>query len=194
MELDVLLYTDPNVFLPILKTNPYVFAYHRENHCNTGIFYVRDLESFQPILTHMLTFKGSFRSEMIAMHSFYMKHPDTTLFPLLTEEVSENKLFWKDFQQFQNYLFDGAAMGIYLFGYDPHHTHGTIIRKNTARMTNHLLPIWKYGSILWKQNENGLFLPFFQKKDTNLLYPIANLHIHSKDLQSAVSHTSKDGI
>ena len=191
MELDILMYTDPNVFLDVLKTKPYVFAYHNPGHCNTGIFYVKDSESLQPVLTTLDTYKTNFRSEMTAFYDHYIKHPDTTLFPLFFES-NENSLFWKDYTQFHTYLFDGASMGIYLFGTDPFHTNGIIKTKDIQHIEKYYLQTWNHGTIVWIKNLNGLFIPYFRKNTTDALLPIANLHIHSKDLLSAVSYTSKD--
>jgi len=191
MELDILMYEDPNKFLPALKDKPYAFAYHRPEHFNSGIFYVKNSAALQPILETLETFNGSFMSEMRALSAHYEKNPTTTLFPLIVPS-GENRLFWKDYTLFDNYLFDGAIMGIYYFGLDPHHTAGKIVTKNTEvyNLKTNFLNIWNHGELTWiKHDEN--WIPYFRLKDTLQLLRVANLHIHSKDLISAVSYTPK---
>ena len=91
---------------------------------------------------------------------------------------------------FNEYIFDGAFIGQYLFGVHTHHTHKNIETQNIENiisinrdMTGYL-QCWdlKYE---WHK-ENNLLIPYINKN--GLLTPIANLHIHSKDLKSAVSY------
>ena len=130
MEIDNLLYVNPNKLLSTLKNKPYVYSYHREGHFNTGIFFVKNSESLQPILESFDNFKGSFRSEMIALHSHYQTNKADCLFPLIIPTPNENRLFWKDYSEFDNHLFDGAILGIYYFGLDTYHTQGKLVTKS----------------------------------------------------------------
>jgi hypothetical protein len=190
MELDILMYTSPNSFFNQLKEVPTAYAYHRTDHCNSGIFYVKDSHSLQPILSAFDSFNNGFQSEMRALYDYMNKtgSAKATLFPLVIKS-NENPLYWKDVQHFEPYLFDGAILGMYYFGVDPIHTNGQLLTQdpNVYDLKNKFLNIWKYGDLIWEQSEKGL-IPYFKLKDSDEKKPIANLHIHSKDLKSAVSY------
>jgi len=87
MELDILMYEDPNVFLSALKDAPYAFAYHRPDHFNSGIFYVKNSAALQPILETLESFKGSFMSEMRALSTHYEKILKQSYFLLLIRQM-----------------------------------------------------------------------------------------------------------
>lgn len=191
MELDILMYTSPTSFLDVLANKPCAFAYHRTDHCNSGIFYVRDQESLKPILESFDNFSSGFLSEMRALYSYsQQKGTDNITFLPLIFPTKENPLFWKDFDKFHDYIFDGAIMGMFYFGIDPIHTEGIIKTKDAAvyDMKGKFMNFWNHGEIIWETNNEGLNIPYFKVKNTDRKLPIANLHIHSKDLKSAVSY------
>jgi hypothetical protein len=190
MELDILMYVSPNEFLPALNSKPCAYSYHRKGSFNAGIFYVKDSESLQPILDTFDTFNGGFRSEMVALDSHFHKESTDTLFPLINP-CSENPLYYKDYKEFGGYLFDGAILGIYYFGLDPYHTNGKIVTRNTSvySLKDKFLNIWKHGNLEWTKTEKG-YMPYFKLTNGSELR-IANLHIHSKDLTSAVSYARR---
>lgn len=190
MELDILMYVSPNEFLPALNSKPCAYSYHRKGSFNAGIFYVKDSESLQPILDTFDTFNGGFRSEMVALDSHFHKESTDTLFPLINP-CSENPLYWKDYKEFGGYLFDGAILGIYYFGLDTYHTNGKIVTRNTSvySLKDKFLNIWKHGNLEWTKTEKG-YMPYFKLTNGSELR-IANLHIHSKDLSSAVSYARR---
>ena len=67
---------------------------------------------------------------------------------------------------------------------------GLIGLYDASNLPTHI-PFWKYGKFEWYTNSKGLYIPYYREFNTNNLYPIVNLHIHSKDLISAVSYTDK---
>ena len=186
MELDIMMYVDPIIFLNFLETKPYVYCYHKQDHCSSAILYVRDSEAMKPILDSLDQYSNGFMSEMIALNFHHNSHPTDTLFPLI-HETSVDKRFWSEFKDFYGYIFDGATIGQYLFGVDPYHTSNIIIKNDSSRLTDHI-QIWDHGTFEWHTNTNGLKIPYYKRNDTSELIPIANLHIHSKDLISASSH------
>lgn len=192
MEIDNLLYVNPNRFLSVLQQKGCVYSYHRPGHFNSGIFYVNDSATLQPMLSSLDTFADGFRSEMVALHSHYNKTKKDGLFPLVIPTPDADELFWKDYPLFDGHLFDGAILGIYYFGLDTYHTQGKIITKTPTQnaMNTRFLNIWKHGDMKWKKNSSGLFFPYFITHTKECL-PIVNLHIHSKDLVAASSFTEK---
>lgn len=190
MEVDILMYVSPTEFLPALNSKRCAYSYHRKGSFNAGIFYVKDSDSLQLILDTFDTFKGGFRSEMVALDSHFYKESTDTLFPLISP-CEEHTLYWKDYNDFGGYIFDGAILGIYYFGLDPYHTKGKIVTRDISvySLKDKFLNIWKHGELEWTHTERG-FIPYLKAKNGTKL-AIANLHIHSKDLISAVSYTAK---
>jgi len=198
MELDVVMYTNPNIFLKTLQYYPYCYCAHDEVRSNGSIFYVKDVESFQPILnTFDLHIPNGLISEMYSLNQHLKKNQNILLFPLTFSNLNTIE-FWGSNGLFNGYIFDGAIMGQYLFGVDPYHTNRKIIIKNMESINYQYhykdnIEIWNY-IIEWKKNDNNLFLPYIREHPRGKLIPISNLHIHSKDLISAVSYTSNKNI
>lgn len=191
MELDILMYVDPNTFSDALSDVPIAFAYHRPEHCNSGVFYVRDVAALLPILNSFDNFNNGFVSEMRALCVYSQEvGVDNIMFFPLTFPNSEHRLFWKNFDNFKDYLFDGAIMGMYYFGIDPVHTGGIIKTHdpNVYDLKGRFMNFWNHGELLWEKNAAGLYIPYFIVKATGKKLPIANLHIHSKNLAAAVSY------
>jgi hypothetical protein len=187
MEIDILMYVNPNLFLKTLRESC-AYSYHKQNHCSSAILYVKDINGLLPILKSLDDYNG-FMSEMMALEHHRKNNPTDMLFPLI-HKCEENELYWRNHDIFFSYIFDGATIGQYLFGVDPIHTNNTLIRNSSEKIMDHV-KIWDHGSFEWIQNNEGLFIPYFRMKNTNDIIPVANLHIHSKDLISAVSYTPK---
>ena len=195
MELDIIMYVDPNIFLPTLKNYPYCYCYHDGDKCNGSIFYIKNIESFQPILK---TFDTHTRNDnMTEMYSLFIhlkNNKDDMLFPL-SYPSNSNKYNWMYYGLFDGYIFDGAIIGQYFFGVDPYHSSGIINKQNIKDINglysfNDCVKIWNYN-VEWIPNENNLLFPYIREYPRGPLKPIVNMHIHSKDLISAVSYTSK---
>ena len=195
MELDIIMYVDPNIFLPTLKNYPYCYCYHDNDKCNGSIFYIKNVESLQPILK---TFDTHTRTDnMTEMYSLFIhlqNNKDDMLFPLIYSSDS-NKYYWMYYGLFNGYIFDGAIIGQYFFGLDPYHSNGIINKQNIEDINklylfNNCVKIWNY-IVEWIPDKNNLLFPYIREHPKGLLKPIVNMHIHSKDLISAVSYTSK---
>lgn len=190
MEIDILMYTNPNIFFQELKNKPYAYFYHDKDHCCSAILYVKDYLSMQPIMESLDSYNNGFMSEMKALYYHYSNHNDDYLLPIINNNVKEPYPAWKNFGKLYNCIFDGATKGQFLFGVDKIHTNNVIIRNDSSKLTTHI-PFWNYGQFLWYKNQNGLNIPYFKDNFNNIM-PIVNLHIHSKDLISAVSYTNKN--
>lgn len=185
MELDIMMYLDPSIFLTTLQKYPYVYCHHTHDHCSSAILYVRDSNSLQPIIDTLDEHVGGFMSEMVALFKHHIQHPNDILLPLI-HETPVDKRYWSEYISFYGYIFDGATIGQYLFGVDPFHTSNIIIRNDHSRLQDHV-PIWEHGTFEWHRNSNGHNIPYYKRNDTSELIPIVNLHIHSKDLVSSSS-------
>ncbi len=189
MEIDVMMYVDPTLFLETLLETPYTYCYHDKDHCNTSIIFIRDSQGLNEILNTLDNFTGPFISEMVAMRHHLATHPTDTHFPLVYP-CDVNEYYYKDINKYNGYIFDGAVMGQYLFGVDSIHTGNVILQKNTENI-KHLLNVWSYGKFIWKETADKLYIPYYISNADGKEYPVANLHIHSKDLLSASSLLSK---
>ena len=76
-------------------------------------------------------------------------------------------------------------MGQYIGGVDPIHTNDVIRPLEKNSLLNGLLPVWNFGEIIF-DTTRGFKRPIFLKKDSLICVPIANLHIHSKNLKEYV--------
>ena len=84
-------------------------------------------------------------------------------------------------------LFDGAALGQYLFGQDPFHQSG--LRVSGFKNPSYFLRA-KINSMFWQielnQEETNLIVDFDKVR-----YKVANIHIHSKEVLPPLSVSSK---
>jgi hypothetical protein len=198
MELDIVMYADPNIFLKTLQYYPHCYCYHDNSLCSGAIFYVKNVESFQPILDIYDNYNNNeyYVSEMSALKQYLNNNENILLFPLISSffENTNQIFFWENYGLFNGYIFDGAVCGQYLFGVDPFHTKDKICIKDLNSLNNgNCMNIWSH-IVEWKLNENKLYLPYIREYPKGPLIPISNLHIHSKDLISAVSYTSNKDI
>jgi len=89
---------------------------------------------------------------------------------------SEYNFVTKNYDKFQ-FIFDAAAIGQYLGGIDPKNEPG-----NTVGFVNETCVI-KYNNFKFEWcDKDNIKKPFIKIKD--ILYPIFNLHIHSKKLDN----------
>ena len=108
------------------------------------------------------------------------------IFSLPTESYEYTKRIWKVLlPEITNGLFDAAAIGQYCLGIDP--------RNNKYQPTFNLFKN-EFSKINFLELEifsNGtqFFLRFFKKKKFFKLY---NIHVHSKDINKAISMIKKD--
>jgi len=195
MELDIIMYVNPNDFLSTLKNYPYCYCYHDGDKCNGSIFYIKNVESLQQILK---TFDTHTRTDnMTEMYSLFIhlkNNPNDMLFPLSFGSES-NKNNWMYYGLFNGYIFDGAIIGQYFFGVDPYHSNGIINKQNIKDINklysfNDCVKIWNH-IVEWIPDKNNLLFPYIREYPRGPLKPIVNMHIHSKNLLSASSYTSK---
>jgi len=187
MEIDILLYVNPNIFLRNLINIPYAYCYHRPNEGNTATFYVKNHDIMFNLLELLDNYTGPFISEMHAFGQNISNNESLLLLPLIFPNNMSSE-YWLNYGIFDNYIFDAAVIGQYLFGLDPLHTQN--LEEFLYKFQIPSIGITKY-IFEWHKNENGLYLPYIKEHEKGPLIPIANLHIHSKNLIKAVSYTDK---
>jgi hypothetical protein len=99
-------------------------------------------------------------------------------FPIFISDASQNEEYHFVTQNFDSFqmIFDAAAMGQYLGGIDPRNQDG-----DTRGFINETCVIKYNNYSFYYRVINGIARPFIMVQDA--LYPIFNLHIHSKNLQ-----------
>ena len=197
MEIDNLIYDDPTKWLDQFTQYKTAFMFDNDKRYSSGIFFVNNTQSLLYMLNITLTSVHKFKDlyvEMMALSEYYDMYsqeqhhiyilPTHSPYTMKTSKPIINEITYKYFKDFNNSIFDAAGMGIYLFGLDPYHTHG-VIKKMTK--SNHWSQIeYSDYEYKWEKDALGRNIPYINFGDNNWIR-INNLHIHSKDLASALS-------
>jgi len=166
IENDVLIYNklDKNLF----NDNKIYMPFDTYERNIASIMYIPDADSLEYIL-------NNYDYEKNDMYNFskFIKKNIINNFPIFNDEENINKeiqFVSNNFNKFK-FIFDAAAIGQYIGG-----TH----KDNNIKFINEKCII-KYNlyEILWVQD--NIKRPFI--KINNIIYPIFNLHIHSKQLK-----------
>lgn len=195
MEVDNLIYDDPNNWLVQFSKSELCYMYDNTNHFSSGIMYIKKSSSINGLLEHFLQFittSTEFMSEMTCLSSYYeyrgnmgdRVEKDTNeiqLLPIYWQSENICELAYNNFNMY-NTIFDAAAIGIFLLGENAFHNNGQVVigKKNphsAIDYTNHLFE--------WKKDEQGRNKPYIWNGERWLL--INNLHIHSKELHNGLS-------
>jgi len=148
-----------------------------------SIMYIPNHHVFQAALQHY-----DFSKNDMQNFSEIKRRTNTIAnFPIFITDASQNeeyKFVTQNFNSFQM-IFDAAAIGQYLGGIDPRNQCG-----DTRGFVNETCVI-KYNNYSFHYLViNDIARPFIMVKEA--LYPIFNLHIHSKNLNSFTSEGIKD--
>jgi len=186
LELDNLVFDDPDTWLPKFKNHGMAYMFDNYNSCSSGICYVRsssDLQLFLDVSTEFISTSNEFMSEMRALDITRQKYPDIIrILPTLWNDDRYPKTVSELYGEFGDSIFDSLCIGVFLGGLDPHHTRGVIIKGINSRSS--IIDYSKYKYI-WKRDEKDRNIPYILNGDKPVR--INNLHVHSKDLLSCVS-------
>ena len=186
MELDNLIYDDPNVWLEEFSKKELCFMYDNTDRCSSGIMYVKQSSSLTYLLDFFTVFietSREFMSEMTCLYRYHELHTDEVqLLPIYWQNNSNiSELAYKnDF--YNNSIFDAAAIGVFLLGNDPHHTKGKIVIGNKNEWS---AIDYTNEKFIWKKDELNRNKPYIWDGEKWLL--INNLHVHSKALNTGLS-------
>jgi len=177
LENDVLIYYNCKTLLDKLDDNFYI-PFDSLNRNIASIIYVPNHNIFKQILDHYDFSKND-------MENFPIIKQKTNLiqqFPIIKNDVNKNDPEYDfvshNFDKFQ-IVFDAAAIGQYLGGIDPiHNTNDT-----TGFVSTECIIKYDKYRFEWKQIDN-MKKPFIEID--NDLYPVFNLHIHSKNLEKFI--------
>lgn len=176
LELDNMIYDDPENW----KFNyDLSYLYIHKFKSSTGIMYVKSFVMLEKLLNKISEIiKKDKVSEMYCTYVFAEENKNIV-------EYLPNHY---DDHNFKNYnsIFDGLAIGVYMFGYDPIHTGGKIVTNAhlVGADRQYLNEIFE-----WKYDDKERKIPYIYNKNNKTFVRINNLHIHSKTLEKALSTT-----
>lgn len=180
LENDVLVYYDCESLIKNLDRKKICFPVDTSYRAIASIMYIPNHEIFGFIL-------AGYNNNLTDMHNLaciQRRYPNLfENFPICFQKhefTDEQKYVTRLFKKF-DMIFDGAAIGQYLGGIDPRNTSN----ENTEGFVSKECVI-KYDNFefIWKK-DNGVKRPFMQFNDE--IFPIFNLHIHSKNLTKFTS-------
>jgi hypothetical protein len=149
-----------------------------DHRCIPSILFIKNSQILEKYIENI----SLSQNDMQSLACFYKENKDlVNTLPIIH--------FGKWSNQFDLYkgIFDAAAIGQYLGGIDPRNTD----KNDTSGFINETCDI-KYNNFkfIWKRNINGLYYPYLVNE--NIIVPIYNLHIHSKNLHNFVSKKVKE--
>jgi hypothetical protein len=204
MEIDNLIYDDPRNWLTEFCKHDLCYMYDSYNRCSSGIMFSKNADVMHNLLKFLLEFinmKYEWPDEMQALFNYLESSPKEDIFILPTYWNSasmlpliKNKELAIEFKSdkheysFLNYgkfcdsIFDAAGIGVFLFGNDTAHTNGVIITGQQNKWSAIDYTSLKFE---WKLDSKNRRIPYVWNGESWTL--INNLHIHSKNLQFAMS-------
>ena len=189
VELDNLVYQNPNDWLPIFSQKDLAYMYDNRTRCASGIAYIKNTDALQLLLDGFINYlevhktKNVCLNEMDALYWFHNKYSEKVyIMPTHWKEYSIPFLYTQNFGDFGDSIFDSAPYGIFLFGEDYCHTQGERIRG--VKWKGSELDITKYV-YTWKRDNEGRNIPYVVHE--NKEYKLNNLHIHCKELHEGMS-------
>lgn len=185
LEIDNTIYFDPMQYITYFRSKGLSYMFDNTNRCSSGLAYIRDVDSLSDLtdfFSYWIPNANYWISEMGALYDYYTNNKyKVQLLPVLWNDGKYPEMSHCNYNKFGS-VFDAAAIGVYMFGLDSCHTGGKIITGQKSKFS--MIDYTNY-SFQWKEDEKGRKIPF-------ILTPsgykrINNLHIHSKDLKSAMS-------
>jgi hypothetical protein len=196
MELDNLIYDNPEKWLNEFKKHNLCFMFDNIDRCSAGLMYVKNSNSIQGMLKYFIDYieddNNNYIDEMTLLFRYYMHVKDNKLFDIIQllptywsdENISEYST--KNYGKYGNSIFDAAAIGIHLFGVDPCLLNNTDFQKDYKKEKwNPSCIDYTKQEILWKLDDDDRLIPYIFTG--NKWAKINNLHLHCKNLKLGLS-------
>lgn len=189
LELDNLIYDNPRKWLDGFRQKDMGYLYEQYDRCASGICYIKNAEIlglFTEFCSKYIRTDTGFIHEMGALFRFWAvekervqilpTHWSPAHAPVSEVVPAETH---RCYDTYENTIFDGAGLGIFIGGMDPYHTGGRIEKwKHRPCLCDIDYRQYKYE---WRKDEQGRNIPYVF---TGVEWiRINNLHIHSKDLR-----------
>jgi hypothetical protein len=194
VELDNLIYDNPLKWEATFKEKDIQIMFDNINRASSGICYIKNPTTLKLVLNYFNDFIATtteFISEMTALYLFYKSNPSLSIgfLPIhWSNEQNNPSETYENFGKYGDTIFDSAPIGIYLGGVDTTHSNGVLTRG--IKWWGSMIDYTQYN-IKWIKNNMGLFIPYVQTKNGQLLQ-VNNLHVHSKELRYCLSDQPKE--
>jgi hypothetical protein len=171
IENDNLIFSDLSDTKYILDNSKFEMALviDSENRCIPSIMYVNSLNIIKLLSDYII--RNNFNNDMLNTFNFFNSNKDkVTNLPILPNSVNIEKCVvnYSNFYTELNSIFDGAAIGQYLYGVDSNENTVGFINETTIFDVSNF-------EYIWEDN-----IPFMVVDNNKI--KINNLHIHSKKL------------
>jgi len=186
MEIDNLIYDDPNKWLEEFSKNRLCYLLNNYNHCSAGVMYIKNssaLLAFIDYLKYFINTESIFMSEMTCLYVYHeLNQSIVQLLPIYWNKEGLHEWATLNYDKYNNTIFDAASIGIYLLGTEKYFTNGVVLyyKKNEFSCMDYTQDVFE-----WKIEDNGIRRPYILKDDQWIL--INNLHVHSKVLKNGLS-------
>lgn len=177
LELDNLIYQDPNIWQDKLDNVNFTFLYDNDKRISTGLTYIKDNNSINIITNNLKIYVSKEQGFISEMGGNWLIKDKAYFLPTYWEDKIYDPLSYTNYKNFNDSIFDAASIGWYLFGPDP--IHGNI-RKNPWGKIDYTKHNYK-----WIEDNEGRKKPYIIVNDKKIL--INNLHIPCKNLKLALS-------
>lgn len=186
LELDNLIYDDPNKWDEELKKQEFTFMYDNKNRVSTGLIYINNLDSIKIITNNLKTYVKEEQGFISEMGGNWLVKDQAYFLPCHWKDEKYNELSYKNYSNFGKSIFDPASIGFYFFGPDNFHKklyHDWKTGKNKKNPWGEIdYTKYKYE---WIEDEKGRKRPYFIVNGEKIL--INNLHIYCKNLKQGLS-------
>lgn len=203
LESDVLIYDDPNSLALLLQQSYSGMAttFLDESLCVPGLVYIPDaaaMAGFTDFIMPLLSLPalaGANDMLLLALYAHKAGRQALDFLPVVTddyphelatpagEKPSNPDLFCKHFRTFEA-LFDACVFGQHLGGVDPRNLIGEGKVTTGFRSENALFDAGEYA-LHFVEDEEGRRVPMVKSKTG--VWPLLNLHMHSKNLKPYLS-------
>lgn len=175
LENDVLIYHHPSVITQRCNPQYLYIPFDTYQRNIASVVFIPNHSIFEQILNHY-DFSKNDMENFRAIREKTGLIKSFPIFPLEYAKTDEEQFVSENFGDFGGVVFDAAAIGQYIGGVDPRNISG-----DTSGFVNETCVI-KYNQyrIIW-ETYDGKRLPYLVID--GYLYPIYNLHIHSKNLK-----------
>ena len=189
LEVDNLIYDDPENWLKILEKKEIAFMIDNINRASTGLCFFNNEKSIKKLIDffqndyflHENLSKIKVVNEMSAIADFYKKNKDISyILPSLCDDT-EDRAYPDMFLNYNEWesVFDPSSYGVYLLGSEKTLTGG-VVKIHTKNNHGYITP----KNVEWRIKDK-LKKPYIVKGDKLVL--INNLHVHSKLLKNGLS-------